>query len=236
MIITLMLMIALIILHALLVGRIFTISHPILFILFAFNYVFLVAVMIDYFILLTLDPVDPRLLTDDFVESERDKKLLVYCTVCCKNVHVYSYHCKACKRCADEFDHHCIFLNVCIGRKNYSSFFRILLTMIVFLAINIGEGIWIAVIGEDQRWIAVAMAALAALILPEVLGLTLFHCYLSLCLYKTTLEVIRGELNAEENRELHDYTPSKRTEKRANEEEREPRVDTQTSIHRDREI
>ena len=85
-----MLIIALIILHALVINRIFDISHAILFVLFAFNYVFLAALMVDYFILLTVDPVDPRLLVQDFVETERDKKLLVYCTDCRKNVHVYS--------------------------------------------------------------------------------------------------------------------------------------------------
>lgn len=187
-------MIALIILHALVLNRIFDISHAILFVLFAFNYVFLAVVMVDYFILLTVDPVDPRLVAQDFVENERDRKLLVYCIECRKNVHVYSYHCKSCKRCAEEFDHHCIFLNVCIGRKNYANFFRILMTLTFFLIINIGEGIWIALAGEEKRWIAVALAILAGLILPEVLGLIFFHCYLSVCLYKTTLEVIRGEL------------------------------------------
>ena len=232
MIITLMLMIALIVLHALLVNRILAISHPILLVLFAFNYVFLLAVMIDYLILLTVDPVDPRLLVQDFVESERDRKLLVYCTVCRKNVHVYSYHCKSCQRCAEEFDHHCFFLNVCIGRKNYANFFRIMLTLIFFLIINIGEGIWIALTGEDQRWIAVAMAILAGLILPAVLTLIIFHCYISVCLYKTTLEVIRGELNAEDKRELDDFSPKRDKERGRNEEER--RVDTQTSINRDR--
>lgn len=65
------------------------------------------------------------------------------------------------------------------------------------------------------------MAALATLILPEVLGLMFFHCYLSLCLYKTTLEVIRGELNAEENGELHDYAPRSKKKEQVNEESNE---------------
>jgi hypothetical protein len=101
MLFTFFLMIALIVLHAFIVDTIARIANPILSFLLAFNYVLLVAVSVDYFILLTLDPVDPRLLTNDYDESERDKKLLVYCTACNKNVHVYSYHCRTCGRCAE---------------------------------------------------------------------------------------------------------------------------------------
>jgi palmitoyltransferase ZDHHC1/11 len=138
MIFTLLIMFTIIALHALIIQSVVEISHPILYFLLAFNYVMLVVVAVDYFILLIVDPVDPRLLTNDYQERENDKKLLVYCTACRRNVHVYSYHCKVCKRCADEFDHHCIFLNNCIGRKNYASFFRVLLTLSMFLIINIG--------------------------------------------------------------------------------------------------
>jgi hypothetical protein len=99
-------------------------------------------------------------------------------------------------RCADEFDHHCIFLNNCIGRKNYASFFRVLLTLSIFLLTNIGEAVWVACSYNDsQRGLAVALAICAGLVLPEVVGLMGFHCYISLCLYKTTLQYIRGELD-----------------------------------------
>jgi hypothetical protein len=101
MLLTIIIMTTLIILHALIIRSIGEIAHPILSVLLAFNYVTLVVASIDYFILLLVDPVDPRLLTNNFVETEMNKTLLVYCSACRKNVHAYSYHCKVCRRCAD---------------------------------------------------------------------------------------------------------------------------------------
>jgi hypothetical protein len=39
----------------------------------------------------------------------------------------------------------------------------------------------------EQRGLAVALIIVGGLVLPEVVGLMGFHCYISLCLYKTTL-------------------------------------------------
>ena len=58
--------IVLIVLHALVINSIVQIDHAVLDVLLAFNYLTLLVVAIDYFILLLGDPVDPRLLTDHF--------------------------------------------------------------------------------------------------------------------------------------------------------------------------
>lgn len=64
MLMALFLMLSLIILHALNIESIMKIGHAILLVLFAFNYITLVVVTYDYFILLIVDPVDPRLVDD----------------------------------------------------------------------------------------------------------------------------------------------------------------------------
>ena len=38
-----------------------------------------------------------------------------------------SKHCGACNRCVDGFDHHCRWLNNCVGRANYITFFRLII-------------------------------------------------------------------------------------------------------------
>lgn len=101
MIVAIILVIIIIVLHALVIGAIVQIDHAILSILLAFNYVFLVVVSIDYLILVLTDPADPRLLEEDYDEKEKNLDMLVMCKFCEKRVHIYSYHCRTCKRCVD---------------------------------------------------------------------------------------------------------------------------------------
>lgn len=63
MILAILLIIGLIVLHALIINSIFIINNSILIFLLAFNYLTLVFMVFDYFILLTIDPADPRLLS-----------------------------------------------------------------------------------------------------------------------------------------------------------------------------
>merc|ERR1712086_608653 len=49
----------------------------------------------------------------------------------------YRKHCKACNKCVEGFDHHCPFLNQCIGSKNYAWFMTILTTYIALMLCSI---------------------------------------------------------------------------------------------------
>ncbi|CAF1488227.1 unnamed protein product [Adineta ricciae] len=55
-----------------------------------------------------------------------------YCNICDANVTEKAKHCSSCNKCVYAFDHHCIWLNNCIGGKNYRRF----LTMLTLLVIG----------------------------------------------------------------------------------------------------
>jgi len=45
-----------------------------------------------------------------------------FCHICQVTVERKTRHCKPCNKCVAGFDHHCVYLNTCIGSKNYSEF------------------------------------------------------------------------------------------------------------------
>ncbi|CAI2299347.1 unnamed protein product [Caenorhabditis sp. 36 PRJEB53466] len=45
-----------------------------------------------------------------------------FCTICEVRTQKETKHCKLCNFCIDDFDHHCIWLNNCIGGRNYRPF------------------------------------------------------------------------------------------------------------------
>lgn len=46
-------------------------------------------------------------------------------------------HCRVCDNCVENIDHHCTFLNTCIGRRNYFTFFAFLIASILCACISI---------------------------------------------------------------------------------------------------
>lgn len=50
-----------------------------------------------------------------------------------------SKHCRLCDVCVERLDHHCVWLAVCIGRRNYRYFLALLVSLIGLL----GYGLWV---------------------------------------------------------------------------------------------
>jgi len=72
---------------------------------------------------------------DEDSDSEEDEEEDVkYCWVCQTEVHLNSMHCKYCDKCVSNFDHHCMWLNTCIGSENYKTFCYTVIYLVFFSA------------------------------------------------------------------------------------------------------
>lgn len=59
------------------------------------------------------------------------------CSICLTYKPPRCHHCHRCNKCYLKMDHHCLFLDVCIGFHNYKFFIQFLITNIIFLVFYI---------------------------------------------------------------------------------------------------
>ena len=79
-----------------------------------------------------IDPADDACLTD-VPPDDQDPDNACFCFQCNLTVKKSSKHCSECKKCIDRFDHHCLWLNTCVGKKNYRWFITTVLSVFVLL-------------------------------------------------------------------------------------------------------
>ena len=95
----------------------------------------------------TVDPIDPMLalhhrrqagqaVGEGQAEAAMGDGPTKYCWVCQTNVKESSMHCKFCDKCVCSFDHHCMWLNTCIGETNYPLFFRAVAFTFAFVLVD----------------------------------------------------------------------------------------------------
>ena len=61
------------------------------------------------------------------VDAEDDSNMFnSYCYVCISPKEASTLHCPQCDKCVEGFDHHCLWLNTCIGSSNYTHFIVLL--------------------------------------------------------------------------------------------------------------
>ncbi|KAI0978329.1 hypothetical protein GJ496_001985 [Pomphorhynchus laevis] len=115
-------------------------------------------------------------------------------------------HCSECDRCVEQFDHHCPWLNNCVGRRNYPYFFRFLSLLTVHALVVCAVSIFVVLINRQQlstpeAIISLCVLAFTGLLNFPIFGLFGFHVVL-VARGRTTNEQVTGKY-----KEVHDaYT------------------------------
>ena len=74
-----------------------------------------------------------------------------FCFWCQKTRQQGTKHCRQCDKCVAGFDHHCPFLNQCIGEKNYTLFRLLVVIVSIACIIHVLNGFYLALAGGSHR-------------------------------------------------------------------------------------
>lgn len=102
----------------------------------------LLVVVLAFGLFLSLsDPTDPAVYREREARSRQQKQDYTdfnkICVKCETHVQFSSKHCSVCHRCVNDFDHHCKWLNNCIGGANYRQFGCLLISFAMLTAVQV---------------------------------------------------------------------------------------------------
>ncbi|KAL4805498.1 DHHC palmitoyltransferase-domain-containing protein [Aspergillus unguis] len=134
----------------------------------------------------TNDWVMVKLATSDVAAMDVPVK---YCKTCCIWRPPRCYHCRVCDNCIETLDHHCVWLNNCVGRRNYRYFFTFVSTSTLLALYLLGASLAHILVyrtrqdisfGDaiDKLRVPFAMFIYGALAAPYPASLWAYHLFL----------------------------------------------------------
>ncbi|TRY80213.1 hypothetical protein DNTS_032304 [Danionella cerebrum] len=122
----------------------------------------------------------------------------------CSSCHFYRpprcSHCSVCDHCVEDFDHHCPWVNNCIGRRNYR-FFVLFLFSLSLLMVGVFSGALLFVLDhleslqELHTAVSLTVMVVSGVFFIPVVGLSCFHLVL-VARGRTTNEQVTGKFES----------------------------------------
>lgn len=129
-------------------------------------------------------------------EIKRKGGDLRYCKKCRLYKPPRSHHCRICKRCVLRMDHHCVWMNNCVGHANYKVFFVFVVYALIACIYSLSLLVGSLTVDTQQSQGSYRSACIISglLLIPLSMALGVFlgwHVYLTLQ-NKTTIEHYEG--------------------------------------------
>jgi hypothetical protein len=116
--------------------------------------VFVLIFAIGFVCYVRISTVDPKLdRSTAYYLEVRTKEGNRFCSTCNDYMPFRTKHCKLCKKCVEGFDHHCLYLNTCIAKKNYTPFFMLAGLGSVLSAFQLIISIWLLILQASDETI-----------------------------------------------------------------------------------
>ena len=126
--------------------------------------------------------------------NQEINRIIDFCVICKVNTKIDSKHCKKCDFCMESFDHHCNWINNCIGGRNYKLFLFLISAALAFYTFSailgvlvLNKYITMSTKELDEQFVNYAISAFSCFVTVMCIGvydiIVMFNLIYLLCFH-----------------------------------------------------